>query len=80
MLREQVLTRRFETGLALGHVLRGAEITTGMAQATGVHAPSGRACRAAWAAAEAEIGSGADQSELIRWLETATPPEPEAQA
>jgi len=80
MLREHVLTRRFETGLALGHVLRALEITTGIAQATAVHAPLAAACRAAWAAAEAEIGSGADQSELIRWLETATPPEPEAQA
>jgi 3-hydroxyisobutyrate dehydrogenase len=76
MLREQVLTRRFETGMALGHVLRALEVTTAVAAATAVHAPLAEACRAAWAAAQAEIGSGADQSELIRWLETVSPPEP----
>ena len=70
LLREQVLTRRFDTGLALGHVLKGLEVTASVAQSTGVHAPLLAACRAAWAAAEAGIGSGADQSELIRWLES----------
>ncbi len=70
LLREQVLTRRFDTGLALGHVLKGLEVTASVAQSTGVHAPLLAACRAAWAAAEAGIGSGSDQSELIRWLES----------
>ena len=77
MLRAQVLTRQFDTGLALGHVLRGLKITTGLATSTGVHAPLAAACCIAWAAAEAEIGSGADQSELIRWLESVTVNEPE---
>jgi 3-hydroxyisobutyrate dehydrogenase len=77
MLREHVLTRRFDTGMALGHVLRGIEITGTLAQSTGVHAPLAAACCMAWAAAEAEIGSGADQSELIRWLESAVMDEPE---
>ena len=76
LLREQVLTRRFDTGLALGHVLKGLEVTAGVAQSTGVHAPLLAACRAAWAAAEAGIGSGADQSELIRWLESVAVQEP----
>jgi 3-hydroxyisobutyrate dehydrogenase len=70
LLREQVLTRKFDSGLALGHVLKGLEVTTGVAQSTGVHAPLLAACHAAWAAAEAGIGSGADQSEMIRWLES----------
>ena len=39
LLREQVLTRRFDTGLALGHVLKGLEITERVAQSAGVHAP-----------------------------------------
>jgi 3-hydroxyisobutyrate dehydrogenase len=77
MLREQVLTRRFDTGMALGHVLRGLEITTSLAQSTGAHAPLAAACCTAWTAAEAEIGSGADQSELIRWLESVAVNEPE---
>jgi len=75
MLREQVLTWRFATGMALGHVLRGLEVTTSLAQSTGVHAPLAAACRAAWEAAEAQLGSGADQSEMIRWLDTAVVPE-----
>jgi 3-hydroxyisobutyrate dehydrogenase len=70
MLRDEVLTRRFGTGLALGHVLRGLEVTTSLGQSTGVHAPLAAACRVAWAAAEAQLGSGADQSEMIRWLDT----------
>ncbi|HEY7581209.1 MAG TPA: NAD(P)-dependent oxidoreductase [Acetobacteraceae bacterium] len=70
LLREQVLTRSFNTGLALGHVLKGTTIATGVARSTGVHAPLLAACRDAWAAAEAVIGSGADQSEVIRWLES----------
>ena len=68
ILREQVLTQRFGTGLALGHVLRGIEVTTSLAQTTGMHAPLAAACCVAWAAAEAHLGSGADQSEVIRWL------------
>jgi 3-hydroxyisobutyrate dehydrogenase len=70
LLRQQVLTRKFDTGLALGHVLKGLEVTASVAQAAAVHAPLLAACRTAWAAAEAAIGSGADQSELIRWLES----------
>ncbi|MGC1410847.1 MAG: NAD(P)-dependent oxidoreductase [Acetobacteraceae bacterium] len=76
MLRDEVLTRRFGTGLALGHVLRGLEGTTSLAQSTGAHAPLAAACRAAWVAAEAQLGSGADQSEIIRWLDTVAVQEP----
>jgi 3-hydroxyisobutyrate dehydrogenase len=71
LLREQVLTRRFDTGLALGHVLKGTISTAVVAESTGVHAPLLAACREAWTAAENGIGSGADQSEIIRWLELA---------
>jgi 3-hydroxyisobutyrate dehydrogenase len=75
LLREHVLTRRFDTGLALGHVLQGLQITAGVAKSSGVQAPLLTACHAAWTAAEAGIGSGADQSELIRWLELLAGPE-----
>jgi len=70
LLHEQILTRRFNTGLALGHVLQGTAIAASLAQSTGIHAPLLAACRDAWAAAKAEIGSGADQSEIVRWLES----------
>jgi 3-hydroxyisobutyrate dehydrogenase len=74
LLRAQVLTRRFDTGLALGHVLKGLDITASVAESAGVYAPLLAASRAAWAAAESAIGSGADQSELIRWLESMAVP------
>jgi hypothetical protein len=32
------------------------------------------ACRTAWQAAESRLGSGADHTALIRWLETLTAP------
>jgi len=80
LLREQVLTRKFNTGLALGHVLSGLRITADVARSAGVHAPLLAACHAAWAAAEAGIGSGADQSELLRWLESVVVQEPKNEA
>jgi 3-hydroxyisobutyrate dehydrogenase-like beta-hydroxyacid dehydrogenase len=80
LLREQVLTRRFDTGLALGHVLKGTISTAVVAESTGVHAPLLAACREAWTAAENGIGSGADQSEIIRWLELAAAAQAKNQA
>jgi 3-hydroxyisobutyrate dehydrogenase len=76
LLREQVLTRRFDTGLALGHVLKGLQVIERVAQSAGVHAPLLARCRVVWAEAESGIGSGADQSELIRWLESVVVQEP----
>ena len=73
ILRRQVLTRQFDSGLALGHLLKSLETASNAAQACGVQAPLLTACRDAWAAAETRLGSGADQSALIRWLETLTP-------
>lgn len=80
LLREQVLTRKFNTGLAVGHVLKALQITAAVAQSAGVHAPLLAACHAAWAAAEAGIGSGADQSELLRWLESVVVQAPKNEA
>jgi 3-hydroxyisobutyrate dehydrogenase len=80
LLHEQVLTRRFNTGLALGHVLKGTASIASVAQSTGAYTPLLAACREAWAAAEIGIGSGADQSEIIRWLESTVAPRPENQA
>jgi 3-hydroxyisobutyrate dehydrogenase len=76
ILRRQVLTRQFESGLALGHLLKNLETASSVAQAGGVEAPLLAACRETWAAAETCLGSGADQSALIRWLETLVPDEP----
>ena len=74
ILRRQVLTRQFDSGLALGHLLKGLETASSVAQACGVEAPLLAACRNTWVAAESRLGSGADHSALIRWLETLVPP------
>jgi 3-hydroxyisobutyrate dehydrogenase len=74
-LKTQVLNRKFDSGLGLGHVLKGMEVTEGVAHTAGVYAPLLAACRAAWAEAQAAIGSGADQTELLRWLETTANPQ-----
>jgi 3-hydroxyisobutyrate dehydrogenase len=76
ILRRQVLTRQFDTGMALGHLLKSLETASSVAQARGVQAPLLAACRDTWAAAETRLGSGADQSALIRWLETLVPSAP----
>jgi 3-hydroxyisobutyrate dehydrogenase len=70
ILRGQVLTRKFDSGLALGHLLKSLGTASSVAQACGVQAPLLAACRDTWAAAETRLGSGADQTALIRWLET----------
>jgi 3-hydroxyisobutyrate dehydrogenase len=70
MLRSQVLGRRFETGLALGHVRNSVDTASEASRAHGVHAPLLAACQEAWTKAEAGIGSGADQTEIVRWLES----------
>jgi 3-hydroxyisobutyrate dehydrogenase len=73
LLRQQVLTRQFDSGLALGHLLKDLETASSVAQAYGVETPLLAACRNSWAAAGTHLGSGADQSALIRWLETLVP-------
>jgi 3-hydroxyisobutyrate dehydrogenase len=80
ILRRQVLTRQFDSGLALGHLLKSLETALSVAQACGVQAPLLAACRDTWAAAETRLGSGADQSALIRWLETLVPAAPRTEA
>ena len=79
VLRQQVLTRQFDSGLALGHLLKSLDTASSVAEACGVPAPLLAACRDSWTAAETRLGSGADQSALIRWLETLVPagPSPE---
>jgi 3-hydroxyisobutyrate dehydrogenase len=73
VLRRQVLTREFDSGWALGHLLKNLETASSLAQARDVESPLLVACRNAWAAAEARLGSGADHTALIRWLETLVP-------
>ena len=69
-----------DSGLALGHLSKGLETASSVAQACGVQAPLLAACRDTWAAAETRLGSGTDHSALIRWLETLVTPAPRTEA
>jgi 3-hydroxyisobutyrate dehydrogenase len=74
-LRAQVVSRKFNHGLSLGYVLKGMEVTDSVARAAGAYAPLLAASLAAWTDARDAIGSGSDQTELLRWLESK--PEPQ---
>jgi 3-hydroxyisobutyrate dehydrogenase len=74
VLREQVLTRRFQSGRALGMIRGNIELAAKLAAALAIGSPMLDATRAAWCEADAQLGSGADHTAIIRWLETLPPP------
>jgi 3-hydroxyisobutyrate dehydrogenase len=69
-LRQDVVTRRFETGVQLGLVRRNLDLAARLAAATDTRSPLIDATLAAWNAAERKLGYGADYSSIIKWLET----------
>ncbi|MCC6776123.1 MAG: NAD(P)-dependent oxidoreductase [Hyphomicrobiales bacterium] len=71
-LRRQVLTRRFGSGHALGLVHRNLALASRLAGEVTVATPMLEATLAAWTKAETKLGSGADHTAIIRWLETLT--------
>jgi 3-hydroxyisobutyrate dehydrogenase len=70
VLRQQVITRRFETGVQLGLVRRNLDLAARLAAATDTRSPLIEATLAAWDAAERKLGYGTDHSSVIKWLET----------
>jgi 3-hydroxyisobutyrate dehydrogenase-like beta-hydroxyacid dehydrogenase len=70
VLRQEVITRRFETGVQLGLVRRNLDLAARLAAATDTRSPLIEATLAAWNAAERKLGYGADHSAVIKWLET----------
>ncbi len=67
----QVLTRRFATGMALGLIAKDVRIAADFGRAIGAMTPlADRVCEV-WGRAEAEVGGGADQTEVARLWETA---------
>ena len=80
VLRQEVVTRRFQSGLSLGTLHRNIELASKLAAALAIEAPMLEATRAAWGEAAAKLGSGADCTAVIRWLESLKPPpEPAAE-
>jgi 3-hydroxyisobutyrate dehydrogenase len=76
MLRQEVATRRFETGAQLGLVRRNLDLAARLAAATDTCSPLIDATLASWNAAERKLGYGADCSSIIKWLETLPSLEP----
>jgi 3-hydroxyisobutyrate dehydrogenase len=70
VLRQEVITRRFETGVQLGLVRRNLDLAARLAAATDTRSPLIEATLAAWDAAERKLGYGTDHSSVIKWLET----------
>jgi 3-hydroxyisobutyrate dehydrogenase len=69
LLRREVITRRFASGVSLGLAHGNIAIAARLAEALGLRTPMLQATRDAWAKAEANLGSGADHTAIIRWLE-----------
>jgi len=70
LLHREVLTRRFQSGLSLGMIHKNIELASKLASALAVSSPMLDATRAAWSEAEAKLGSGADHTAVIKWLES----------
>jgi 3-hydroxyisobutyrate dehydrogenase len=75
ILRREVATRRFKTGQSLGILYANVQLAAQLAASAGIVSPLMTATRDALAKAEARLGYGADQSAVIKWLESLTPPE-----
>lgn len=81
ILRREVATRRFDSGVQLGLVRRNLDLVARLAEATDTRSPLIEATLAAWTGAERRLGYGADHTAIIKWLETlpGLKPEPEAE-
>jgi 3-hydroxyisobutyrate dehydrogenase len=74
VLREEVVPRRFRSGISLGMLHGNIDLAAKLATALQVRSPMLDATRAAWKEAEAKLGSGADYTAVIKWLESLEPP------
>jgi 3-hydroxyisobutyrate dehydrogenase len=77
ILRRQVVSRRFDSGVQLGLVRRNLDVVARLAAATNTRSALIDATLAAWSSAERTLGYGADHTSVIRWLESLPPLEPQ---
>jgi 3-hydroxyisobutyrate dehydrogenase len=70
VLHDDVLSRRFGSGRPLGMIHGNIEAASKLAAALELVSPLLEATRAAWSNADARLGSGADHTAVIRWLES----------
>ncbi len=80
ILRREVATRRFDSGVQLGLVRRNLDLVARLAEATDTRSPLIDATLAAWTGAERKLGYGADHTAVIKWLETLPGLKPETDA
>jgi len=73
---EQVAGRRFASGIALGLITGNLELAAKLAATYQVQSPLLAATRELWRDAQAQLGSGADYTAVIRWLESLHPMPP----
>ena len=64
-----ILSRRFDAGFSLDLMVKDLRTAIEVAHATGSPVPLGEACLAAWTAAQAALGSGADHTAAVRYWE-----------
>jgi 3-hydroxyisobutyrate dehydrogenase len=80
ILRREVVSRRFDSGVQLGLVRRNLDLVARLAAATKTRAPLIDATVAAWTGAERTLGYGADHTAIIKWLEKLPGLTPEGEA
>lgn len=66
-----VLSGSFDSGFALGLMAKDLHIAQGLAEALGTPAVLLNDCASLWAAAQRRLGFGADNTEIVRYLEEA---------
>lgn len=64
-----IVPRTFNSGFGLGLMLKDMNIATALIEATGAPGPLGAEAVELWARAAADLPSGADHTEIARWLE-----------
>jgi 3-hydroxyisobutyrate dehydrogenase len=74
LVLQEVVARRFRSGTSLGMIRHNVELAGRLAAALQVGAPMLEATRRAWSEAETALGSGADHTAVIKWLERLQPP------
>lgn len=71
---QEIITRRFHSGTSLGMIRSNVDLASRLAAALHIRTPLLEAARAAWGDAEQLLGSGADHTAIMRWLESLRPP------
>ena len=71
LLRNDMATRRFKSGHSLGILRANVELAARLAKSASVALPLMAPAQKALGEAEARLGYGADQSAIVKWLDTA---------